>query len=166
MTFRDVRLSREDPEVLAAQSREKYAKVLNIVSGLFFFVRSYVNLTLFHCDIDQVSGFVIFLPKLILAFQLKSKLQTLTLGIGGVGLVSTYVSYSPEIAARYLILHAFISEHLTSFVLRFIIHVCLNIPFFHVFSFGAGWLGSLAYMRMLGSSMDSLRINGAKSFVK
>lgn len=89
MKFRNVRLSREDPEVLAAQSREKYAK-------------------------------------------LKSKLQTLTLGIGGVGLVSTYVSYSPEIAA----------------------------------SFGAGWLGSLAYMRMLGSSMDSLRINGAKSFVK
>jgi hypothetical protein len=33
--------------------------------------------------------------------QLKKKLQILTLGIGGVGLVSSYVSYSPEIAARY-----------------------------------------------------------------
>jgi len=29
-------------------------------------------------------------------------LQVLTLGIGGVGLVSAYVSYTPEIAARYL----------------------------------------------------------------
>lgn len=37
-----------------------------------------------------------------MGFQLKSKLQMLTLGIGGVGLVSAYVSYSPEIAARYL----------------------------------------------------------------
>lgn len=33
--------------------------------------------------------------------QLKKNLQILTLGIGSVGLVSTYVSYSPEIAARY-----------------------------------------------------------------
>lgn len=32
--------------------------------------------------------------------QLKTKLQFLTLGMGGVGLVSAYVSYSPEIAAR------------------------------------------------------------------
>ncbi|KHN45750.1 hypothetical protein glysoja_044000 [Glycine soja] len=34
--------------------------------------------------------------------SLKRKLQMFTLGIGGVGLVSAYVSYSPEIAARYL----------------------------------------------------------------
>ncbi|EXB78115.1 hypothetical protein L484_004817 [Morus notabilis] len=33
-------------------------------------------------------------------FKLKNKLQILTLGIGGVGLASAYVSYSPEIAAR------------------------------------------------------------------
>lgn len=32
--------------------------------------------------------------------QLKQRLQILTVGIGGVGLVSAYVSYSPEIAAR------------------------------------------------------------------
>ncbi|CAN6572997.1 unnamed protein product [Malus baccata var. baccata] len=34
-------------------------------------------------------------------FRLKKRLQFLTLGIGGVGLVSAYVSYSPEITARY-----------------------------------------------------------------
>ncbi|XP_057450838.1 protein CONSERVED ONLY IN THE GREEN LINEAGE 160, chloroplastic [Lotus japonicus] len=64
--------------------------------------------------------------------KLKNKMQILTLGIGGVGLVSSYVSYSPEIAA----------------------------------SFGAGLLGSLAYIRMLGSSVDALRTNGGKGFVK
>lgn len=35
-----------------------------------------------------------------LLLQLKRKLQILTLGVGGIGLVSAYVSYSPEIAAR------------------------------------------------------------------
>ncbi|XP_028238014.1 protein CONSERVED ONLY IN THE GREEN LINEAGE 160, chloroplastic isoform X2 [Glycine soja] len=55
--FREIRQSREDPKVLAAQAEEQYNK-------------------------------------------LKRKLQIFTLGIGGVGLVSAYVSYSPEIAAR------------------------------------------------------------------
>ncbi|XP_061349558.1 protein CONSERVED ONLY IN THE GREEN LINEAGE 160, chloroplastic isoform X2 [Gastrolobium bilobum] len=87
--FRELRRSREDPEVLAVQSEEQYAK-------------------------------------------LKKKMQILTLGIGGVGLVSAYVSYTPEIAA----------------------------------SFGAGFLGSLAYIRMLGSSVDALKTNGAKGLVK
>ncbi|XP_057954408.1 protein CONSERVED ONLY IN THE GREEN LINEAGE 160, chloroplastic isoform X2 [Malania oleifera] len=64
-------------------------------------------------------------------FKLKKNLQILTLGIGGVGIASAYVSYSPEIAASY----------------------------------GAGLLGSLAYIRMLGSSVDSLA-DGAKGFVK
>ncbi|XP_027909321.1 protein CONSERVED ONLY IN THE GREEN LINEAGE 160, chloroplastic [Vigna unguiculata] len=64
--------------------------------------------------------------------KLKEKLQFLTLGIGGVGLVSAYVSYTPEIAA----------------------------------SFGAGFLGSLVYIRMLGSSVDSLKTDGAKALVK
>ncbi|KAB8428879.1 hypothetical protein FH972_024992 [Carpinus fangiana] len=64
-------------------------------------------------------------------FKLKKKLQILTLGIGGVGLVSSYVSYSPEIAV----------------------------------SFGAGFLGSLVYMRMLGTSVDSMA-DGAKGLVK
>ncbi|KAL4376125.1 hypothetical protein GQ457_02G010500 [Hibiscus cannabinus] len=64
-------------------------------------------------------------------FKLKNKLQVLTLVIGGVGLVSAYVSYSPEVAA----------------------------------SFGAGLLGSLAYMRMLGTSVDSLA-EGAKGVMK
>ncbi|KAI4333851.1 hypothetical protein L6164_018609 [Bauhinia variegata] len=87
--FREIRRSREDPEVLAARSEEQYAK-------------------------------------------LKMKLQILTLGIGGVGLLSAYVSYSPEITA----------------------------------SFGAGLLGSLVYIRMLGSSVDSLKTDGAKALVK
>ncbi|OMP03604.1 hypothetical protein CCACVL1_02342 [Corchorus capsularis] len=64
-------------------------------------------------------------------FKLRNKLQVLTLAIGGVGLVSAYVSYTPEIAA----------------------------------SFGAGLLGSLAYMRMLGSSVDSLA-EGARGLMK
>lgn len=64
-------------------------------------------------------------------FKLKKNLQILTLGIGSVGLVSTYVSYSPEIAA----------------------------------SFGAGFIGSLVYIRMLGNSVDSLA-DGAKGLVK
>ena len=36
--------------------------------------------------------------------QLKQRLQLLTLGVGGVGVVSAYVSYSPEIAARLIFL--------------------------------------------------------------
>lgn len=32
--------------------------------------------------------------------QLKKKLQLLTLGIGGIGVISAYISYTPEIAAR------------------------------------------------------------------
>ncbi|XP_052179034.1 protein CONSERVED ONLY IN THE GREEN LINEAGE 160, chloroplastic [Diospyros lotus] len=63
--------------------------------------------------------------------ELKTKLQILTLGVGGIGLLSAYVSYSPEIAASY----------------------------------GAGLLGSLVYMRMLGSSVDSLA-DGSKGLVK
>ncbi|KAG2712519.1 hypothetical protein I3760_04G130600 [Carya illinoinensis] len=66
-----------------------------------------------------------------LYFKLKNRLQVLTLGIGGVGLVSAYVSYSPEIAA----------------------------------SFGAGFIGSLVYIRMLGSSVDSMA-DGAKGVIK
>ncbi|XP_011626259.2 uncharacterized protein LOC18442134 [Amborella trichopoda] len=53
--------------------------------------------------------------------QLKQKMQLLTVGIGGIGILSAYVSYSPEIAA----------------------------------SFGAGLLGSIFYIRMLGNSVDS-----------
>ncbi|PKI62903.1 protein CONSERVED ONLY IN THE GREEN LINEAGE 160, chloroplastic [Punica granatum] len=64
-------------------------------------------------------------------FKLKKKLQILTLGIGGVGLVSVYVSYTPEIAA----------------------------------SFGAGLIGSLIYMRMLGNTVDSMA-DGAKGLMK
>ncbi|URE22224.1 ATP synthase protein I [Musa troglodytarum] len=62
---------------------------------------------------------------------LKRKLQILTVSIGGIGVVSAYFSYSPEIAA----------------------------------SFGAGLLGSLAYIRMLGTTVDSMA-NGAKGLVK
>ncbi|KAG6404920.1 hypothetical protein SASPL_132497 [Salvia splendens] len=34
-------------------------------------------------------------------YKLKNKLQVLTVGIGGVGLISAYFTYSPEIAASY-----------------------------------------------------------------
>ncbi|XP_027172420.1 protein CONSERVED ONLY IN THE GREEN LINEAGE 160, chloroplastic [Coffea eugenioides] len=64
-------------------------------------------------------------------FKLKKKLQFLTLGIGGIGVLSAYISYSPEIAASY----------------------------------GAGLLGSLAYMRMLGKTVDSMA-DGAKGLIK
>ncbi|GMP67477.1 hypothetical protein CsSME_00027452 [Camellia sinensis var. sinensis] len=76
-------------------------------------------------------------PKVLVAqsreqyFKLKKKMQILTLGVGSIGLLSTYVSYSPEIAASY----------------------------------GAGFLGSLVYMRMLGTSIDSMA-DGAKGLVK
>ncbi|XP_027062583.1 protein CONSERVED ONLY IN THE GREEN LINEAGE 160, chloroplastic [Coffea arabica] len=64
-------------------------------------------------------------------FKLKKKLQFLTLGIGGIGVLSAYISYTPEIAASY----------------------------------GAGLLGSLAYMRMLGKTVDSMA-DGAKGLIK
>ncbi|CAI9754919.1 unnamed protein product [Fraxinus pennsylvanica] len=64
-------------------------------------------------------------------YKLKNKLQFLTLGIGGIGVISAYCSYSPEIAASY----------------------------------GAGFLGSLAYMRMLGNTVDSMA-DGAKGLIK
>ncbi|KAL7586971.1 hypothetical protein Lser_V15G40723 [Lactuca serriola] len=63
--------------------------------------------------------------------KLKSKLQILTLAIGGVGLVSAYISYTPEIAASY----------------------------------GAGFVGSLVYMRMLGNSIDGMA-DGARGVLK
>ncbi|XP_021718506.1 uncharacterized protein LOC110686207 [Chenopodium quinoa] len=65
-------------------------------------------------------------------YKLKNKLQLLTVGIGGVGLVSSYVSYTPEIAI----------------------------------SFGAGFLGSLAYIRMLGNSVDSMASSGSRRMIK
>lgn len=37
--------------------------------------------------------------------QLKKKLQFLTLGIGGIGVISAYISYTPEIAARQAYYH-------------------------------------------------------------
>lgn len=37
--------------------------------------------------------------------QLKKKLQFLTLGIGGIGVISAYISYTPEIAARQVYHH-------------------------------------------------------------
>ncbi|KAK4487057.1 hypothetical protein RD792_006372 [Penstemon davidsonii] len=64
-------------------------------------------------------------------FKMKDKLQFQTLGIGGVGLVSAYFSYTPEIAISY----------------------------------GAGLLGALAYMRMLGNSVDAMA-DGARGLIK
>ncbi|XP_010924613.1 protein CONSERVED ONLY IN THE GREEN LINEAGE 160, chloroplastic isoform X1 [Elaeis guineensis] len=76
-------------------------------------------------------------PKILAAqareqyLKLKWKLQLLTLGIGGIGVVSAYFSYSPETAASY----------------------------------GAGLLGSLVYIRLLGNSVDSMAA-GTKGMVK
>ncbi|KAF9590174.1 hypothetical protein IFM89_031829 [Coptis chinensis] len=76
-------------------------------------------------------------PKILAAeareryLKLKRKLQNLTLGVGGIGIVSAYFSYSPEIAA----------------------------------SFGAGFIGSLVYIRMLGNSVDSMA-GGARGILK
>ncbi|KAG1367919.1 Protein CONSERVED ONLY IN THE GREEN LINEAGE, chloroplastic [Cocos nucifera] len=76
-------------------------------------------------------------PKILAAqareqyLKLKWKLQLLTLGIGGIGVVSAYFSYSPETAASY----------------------------------GAGLLGSLVYIRLLGNSVDSMAA-GTKAMVK
>ncbi|CAH9074789.1 unnamed protein product [Cuscuta epithymum] len=64
--------------------------------------------------------------------KLKNKLQLLTLGIGNIGVLSAYVSYSPEIAASY----------------------------------GVGLLGSLAYMRMLGNSVESIQPQGPQAIIK
>ncbi|GER56455.1 ATP synthase protein I -related [Striga asiatica] len=64
-------------------------------------------------------------------YKLKNKLQALTLAIGGVGVLSSYFAYTPEIAASY----------------------------------GAGLLGSVAYMRMLGNTVDSMA-DGARGLVK
>ncbi|KAF6159302.1 hypothetical protein GIB67_032073 [Kingdonia uniflora] len=64
-------------------------------------------------------------------FKLKNKLLNYTLGIGGVGVISAYVSYTPEIAV----------------------------------SFGAGFLGSLVYIRMLGSTIDSMA-DGSRGVIK
>lgn len=81
--------SREDPAIIAAQSKQKY-------------------------------------------IQLKQRIQLITLGLGGLGTVSAYISYSPEVAA----------------------------------SFGAGLLGSLAYIRMLGNSVDSYGVKGVQGTVR
>uniref|UniRef100_A0A1J3JGH5 ATP synthase protein I n=1 Tax=Noccaea caerulescens TaxID=107243 RepID=A0A1J3JGH5_NOCCA len=64
-------------------------------------------------------------------FKLKNKLQLLTVSIGGVGLVSAYLTYTPEITL----------------------------------SFGAGLMGSLVYMRMLGNTVDAMA-DGARGVMK
>lgn len=48
-----------------------------------------------------ISDYSSFSNPMFLLLQLKKRLQILTLAIGGIGLVSAYISYSPEIAARY-----------------------------------------------------------------
>ena len=55
-----------------------------------------------YCVLLKYASFGMLLINNIL--QLKQRLQLLTLGIGGVGVVSAYVSYSPEIAARLIFL--------------------------------------------------------------
>ncbi|MBA0688556.1 hypothetical protein Goari_006332 [Gossypium aridum] len=187
--LRELQQPQGDPEVLAAQSREQY-------------------------------------------YKLKKKMQVLTLVIGGFGLVSAYVSYSPEVAARFLsaissrvnllikgleepILSLFpvgsvvcplplamllvvgMIELLQCFgklaslgwfkttvwkrpfvyhstwLPKSLCHPQLKAPIQSCYepwahrssSFGAGLLGSLVYIRMLGSSVDSLA-EGAKGVMK
>lgn len=98
---------RGDPHVSAAQSREQYYKVvLNItrVCSLLYMVVVSKSGTQLLCEF-------------VFLVQLKNKLQLLTLGIGGVGVLSAYFSYSAEIAARYLsMLNAYVSETCQQFV--------------------------------------------------
>lgn len=93
--FRELRRPRGDPNVLAAQSREQYYKVYWVATKFLILAVAIV-----------VPPMVILLSHTclwrIFILQLKKKLQVLTLGIGGIGLVSAYVSYSPEIAARWV----------------------------------------------------------------
>lgn len=94
--FRELRRPKGDRKVLAAQSTEQYLKVYSDFYLLAAICHSF--------------GFMFFFFPIFFSFplsfmesvlvQLKKKLQLLTLGIGGVGVISAYVSYSPEIAAR------------------------------------------------------------------
>lgn len=78
---------------MAAKSREEYLKVLDGSVLVHLIVSS---LTFKLSDLHYIIIFFFFLIPL----QLKNKLQILTVGIGGVGLASAYVSYSPQIAVR------------------------------------------------------------------
>ncbi|MBA0562683.1 hypothetical protein Golob_007708 [Gossypium lobatum] len=164
--LRELRQPQGDPEVLAARSREQY-------------------------------------------YKLKKKMQVLTLVIGGFGLVSAYVSYSPEVAARFvpfliekeelLIMNSSSGEFVRglkepilslfpvgSVVCPLPLAMLLVVGMIELLqcfgklaslgwfkslsiipdcSFGAGLLGSLVYIRMLGSSVDSLA-EGAKGVMK
>lgn len=77
-----------DPKVLAARSREDYLKVY--LFREFHISLRYIAQVVYWSSIDNFD-----------VLQLKQRLQLFTLGIGGVGVVSAYFSYSPEIAARY-----------------------------------------------------------------
>ena len=95
--FRELRKPKGDPEVLAAQAREEYFKVFNslwVHQNVSLCSPPFVFAILEKYKILSCYKFWNFL------LQLKKKLQYLTVGIGSVGLVSAYVSYSPEIAAR------------------------------------------------------------------
>lgn len=99
--FREIRKPRGDPEVLAAQSREQYFKVLSCSMWKCPPILHLSTFVYFLCFFAlTISDYSSFSNPMFLLLQLKKRLQILTLGIGGVGLVSAYISYSPEIAAR------------------------------------------------------------------
>lgn len=100
--LREIRKPRGDPEVLAAQSREQYFKVLSCSMWECHPILHLTMFVYFLCFFAlTISDYSSFSNPMFLLLQLKKRLQILTLGIGGVGLVSAYISYSPEIAARY-----------------------------------------------------------------
>lgn len=152
--FRELRKPRGDPEVLAAEYREQYFKVPPFNSWLLpatmiLFEELYSD-SLWHLDC--------FL-------QLKNKLQLLTVAIGGVGLVSAYISYTPEITLRFVFLLQTTSKPRKNYSVYFIWLHLFDLCWKFCHSFGAGFMGSLAYMRMLGNTVDAMA-DGARGVMK
>lgn len=92
--------------------------------------------------------------------QLKNRLQLLTVSIAGIGLISAYISYTPEITLRFVLLLKRTPRTVKSYDC-----ILFNLCWKFCYSFGAGSLGSLAYMRMLGNSVDAMA-DGARGVMK
>jgi hypothetical protein len=99
-----------NPKELAARSREEYLKVchLKFISfppGIFFgelhAVKFVCSKLMLNSSMNYAQMIYRYFTDNMVVFQLKQQLQLLTLGIGGIGVVSAYSSYTPEIAARY-----------------------------------------------------------------
>jgi hypothetical protein len=100
------RVRQRDPKELAAWSREEYLKVCHL-KVILHTDSGKLHAATFVCSKLMFNSSLIYplstwpFTDTMDVFQLKQELQLLTLGIGGVGVVSAYFSYTPEIAARY-----------------------------------------------------------------